>query len=139
MISSRLKQARKLLNLTQQQCSEFSGVHQVQISKLEKGERGFIPNEYLIFLNERGIDLNSLFTNHGTADATRFKAVDFEMKDQPVIYNKTTNADLIEFLKKQHENDQQTIDFQRSEILRLQTDLKACKDEANDTNKAASA
>lgn len=60
-INSKLKQARKLLGKTQEQCGKDSGINQKEISLLESGKREFIPNEYLFFLNEYGVDLNTIF------------------------------------------------------------------------------
>lgn len=60
-LPDRLKQARGLLNLTQSQAAEQSGVHQPHISDMEKNEKKLIPIRYFTFLHERGIDVNSLF------------------------------------------------------------------------------
>lgn len=72
MIFSKLKQARELLNLTQggiaEAVSTFLGadneantLSQKEVSKLENGQRAFIPNGYIAFLLQKGIDINSLY------------------------------------------------------------------------------
>ncbi len=60
-IFERLKQAREGLSLSQKDAAEESGVSQKDISLLENGKREFIPNRYILFLSNRGIDLNSIF------------------------------------------------------------------------------
>ena len=60
-INERLKVARKLLGFSQSGAAIGSGLVQRDISQLENGERKFIPNEYIQFLNKEGIDINSIF------------------------------------------------------------------------------
>jgi len=63
---SRLKEARLLLNLSQAEIADKSGVSQRDISQLESGKKIFIPTSYIQFLNHSGIDLNSLFSEGQT-------------------------------------------------------------------------
>lgn len=66
LIWIKLKQARTLLRMTQAQAEQWSGVLQKDISLLESGKKEFIPNEYIRFLYQQGIDLGTLFDNSVT-------------------------------------------------------------------------
>jgi hypothetical protein len=58
-----------LLSLNQREAAELSGIKQATISFLERGEKKFIPTEYIQFLCEKGIDLNCIF-NEQSEDIT---------------------------------------------------------------------
>jgi transcriptional regulator with XRE-family HTH domain len=62
LISKQLKQARKLLNISQIEAASSSGISQRDISQLENGKKEFIPTPYIQYLNNCGIDLNTIFT-----------------------------------------------------------------------------
>ena len=57
----KIKEARKLLGLSQAQAALMSNLEQKDISMLESGKKRFIPGEYIQFLYNSGIDLNSLW------------------------------------------------------------------------------
>lgn len=61
MIYGKLKQIRELLGVSQTQASISSGIKQKDISLLETGQKKFIPSEYILFLYNLGVDLNTLF------------------------------------------------------------------------------
>lgn len=61
-ISNKIKKVRDLLELTQGQFAQESGLSQRDISQIEGGEKKFIPTELIQFLNNRSIDLNWLFS-----------------------------------------------------------------------------
>jgi transcriptional regulator with XRE-family HTH domain len=65
--------ARVALSLKQKEAAEQAGVKQSVVSVLERGEKNFIPNNYLSFLCKKGIDLNWIFndTDNRTADIFR--------------------------------------------------------------------
>ncbi len=64
-IPKRLKHCRKLLSFTQEEMAKAVEVNQKDISRFENGKVKFIPNHYLAFFAEHGINLNWLFTNTG--------------------------------------------------------------------------
>jgi len=57
----KLSIARITLHLKQKEAAEQSGLKESVIKTLESGGKKFIPNEYLAFLYEKGIDLNWIF------------------------------------------------------------------------------
>lgn len=63
MISSKLKQARLLIGVSQKDAASLSGISQRDISQLENGKKEFIPTSYIQYLNSCGVDLNSIFSN----------------------------------------------------------------------------
>jgi transcriptional regulator with XRE-family HTH domain len=60
--------ARTLLSLNQKEASEQSGINQVSIGILERGERNAIPVAYANFLYKNGIDLNWVFDKDGNEE-----------------------------------------------------------------------
>jgi transcriptional regulator with XRE-family HTH domain len=64
----KLLTARRLLALTQKEASEQAGINQATLSILEKGERKFIPTEYLQFLYRKGIDINWIINENNRTD-----------------------------------------------------------------------
>lgn len=59
----RLFIARTFLSLSQKEASEQAGINAAAISVMERGEKKFIPTEYLLFLYDKGIDINWIFSN----------------------------------------------------------------------------
>jgi transcriptional regulator with XRE-family HTH domain len=57
----KVKEARKLLKLTQNQLAEAIGFDQKDVSNIENGNRQHIPIQYISFLLEKGVDVNSLY------------------------------------------------------------------------------
>ncbi|WP_437918406.1 S24 family peptidase [Sphingobacterium sp. LRF_L2] len=57
----KLKIVRELLGYSQAEISEKTGIKQKDISLLEGGKRKFIPNEYILFLYNQHIDINSIY------------------------------------------------------------------------------
>lgn len=55
--------ARTLLSLNQREAAEQAGIHPASLSILERGEKKFIPTEYLHFLHSKGIDINWIFSD----------------------------------------------------------------------------
>ncbi len=62
-IFQKIKKARKELGLTQADMAKSIQLSQNAISKLESGQKKFVPNEYITFLHEKGYDINSIFDN----------------------------------------------------------------------------
>ena len=60
---NKLKEARLLLRLSQEEMAAQTGLVQRDISQLENGKREFIPNQFIQFLNKSGFDLGSLFND----------------------------------------------------------------------------
>ncbi|BAV07217.1 hypothetical protein SAMN05421788_102162 [Filimonas lacunae] len=59
----RLFIARTFLSLSQKEAAEQAGINAAAISVMERGEKKFIPTEYIHFLYEKGIDLNWIFSD----------------------------------------------------------------------------
>lgn len=59
----RLFIARTFLSLSQKEAAEQAGINATAISVMERGEKKFIPTEYLQYLYSKGIDINWLFSN----------------------------------------------------------------------------
>lgn len=59
----RLFIARTFLSLSQKEAAEQAGINAAAISVMERGEKKFIPTEYLVFLYDKGIDLNWIFSD----------------------------------------------------------------------------
>jgi len=59
-IANKLKEARLLLGENQKDAGLNSGIHQNTISLMEAGKRKEITLDYLIYLHNRGIDINSI-------------------------------------------------------------------------------
>lgn len=57
----KLKEARLLVKLTQLEMAKGVGIAQKDVSNIENGTRQYIPNQYISFLYEKGIDIASLF------------------------------------------------------------------------------
>ena len=64
----KLLTARRLLALSQKEAAEQAGINQATLSILEKGERKFIPTEYLQFLYKKGIDINWIINENNRTD-----------------------------------------------------------------------
>jgi transcriptional regulator with XRE-family HTH domain len=64
-VGKRLKIIRRKLNLSQEKFATSAGVLQKDVSLLESGRKKFIPNEYILYLSNQGVDLNWLFTGVG--------------------------------------------------------------------------
>lgn len=60
-IYERIKIARELIGISQTEASARSGILQKDISQIENGKKTFIPNEYIQFLYNEGVDINSIY------------------------------------------------------------------------------
>ena len=60
---SNLKYARQKLGLSQGAAAHGAGLEQRDISLIENGKAKFIATSYIIFLQSRGVDLNTIFSN----------------------------------------------------------------------------
>lgn len=66
MFWDKLKAIRELLGYSQADISEKTGIKQKDISLLEGGKKKFIPNEYIHFLYNERIDINSIYDDSRT-------------------------------------------------------------------------
>ena len=64
----KLLTARRLLAISQKEAAEQAGINQAAICFLEKGEKKFIPTEYLQFLYKKGIDINWIIDENNRTD-----------------------------------------------------------------------
>lgn len=60
-LSIRLKEARELLGVSEGEAAKAFGALKRDVVQLENGTKRLLPAEYLHYLQERGVDLNSLF------------------------------------------------------------------------------
>lgn len=81
----KIKEARIHLNLTQVEFAGVLGVSQNDVSKLESGQRKFIPNRYIEFLIEKGYDIHTLFDDK----------LQLEKRKTESEYAREPNADFI--------------------------------------------
>lgn len=59
----RLFIARTFLALSQKEAAEQAGINAASVSIMERGEKKFIPTEYLQLLYTKGIDINWIFSD----------------------------------------------------------------------------
>jgi transcriptional regulator with XRE-family HTH domain len=59
----RLFIARTFLSLSQKEAAEQAGINAASVSIMERGEKKFIPTEYLQLLYAKGIDINWIFSD----------------------------------------------------------------------------
>ena len=81
----KIKNARKLLKLSQSQLAEAIGMAQKDVSNIENGSRQYIPIQYISFLQERGIDIRSLY-NLKTENVTLVTNPVLETENVEVIH-----------------------------------------------------
>ncbi|MGB7527674.1 hypothetical protein [Sphingobacterium cellulitidis] len=58
---TKLKEVRELLGYSQGDIADKTGLKQKDISLLEAGKKKFIPLEYILFLYNQNIDINSIY------------------------------------------------------------------------------
>ena len=80
-IWERFRRLRKALQVTQGEAEAESGIPQKDISQLETGKKKFIPKEYIIYLYDKGADLNWLFGGKG--DLFRKEALEQQEGNSP--------------------------------------------------------
>lgn len=110
ILTEKLKKARKLLGETQAIAGKNSGVAQRDISYLEAGKKKYLPTEYILYLQKKGFDLNTLFD---------------ETKELATI-EKNAGEEVLE-LKKKIEQQEELIQLQKDAIAlreRRLNDLK---------------
>jgi hypothetical protein len=80
LIISKLKLARKSLDLAQKS-KDLSGVmHQPGISRMEKGGRNNVPMAYLNFMANHGVDLSAVFSDNISVDQYKNMGADGSLK-----------------------------------------------------------
>lgn len=142
-INKKLKQAREMVGLTQQQLAEWMNVsaHSL-ISQYENGKKSGISEEYIDFLLNHKFDLNSLFDNE--KELQRFTDEDIvQIVEKKSLINIATQSGnnledkyvvmlqlQVEDLKKDKLNLQKTIDV-------LQDELQANRSNTNGRAKSA--
>ncbi|TZF81784.1 hypothetical protein FW774_17155 [Pedobacter sp. BS3] len=85
LIYEKLKAIRMLLGLSQSEASALSGIQQKDISLLEKGNKKFIPNEYILFLYKQGVDINSLFDDNREIEVYSTNTTPIKSYDTPTL------------------------------------------------------
>ncbi|MEN8119212.1 MAG: helix-turn-helix transcriptional regulator [Bacteroidota bacterium] len=64
-IHTRLKEARKLLNLNQLNIAEDLNIHQKTVSEIENGKLLNIPNKYIYYFFKKGVSLEWIYDHSG--------------------------------------------------------------------------
>lgn len=119
----KLKLAREELGLNQTQLAKALSVSQRDISKMEAGEKKFIPKLYIEFLQEQGYDINTLFNDEATlkkinvgakiaaeAKAEYLTRSDQRQKNQLIpLYSLEATAGLVELFS--HFNEYTPLDY----------------------------
>lgn len=72
----KLTAARDMTRLSQQEIAQFTGLSQPRISRIERGEGVFVPNNYLVLLWQKAINLNDLFDDNISVEEFRAKFQD---------------------------------------------------------------
>lgn len=76
---NKLKEARKLLSLSQTEMADSTGISQRDVSQIENGGKEFIPTSYIQFLNKKGVDLSTLYDDN--IKEVRLKGTVAEVKE----------------------------------------------------------
>lgn len=84
--------ARTLLALNQKEAAEQAGIHPATLSILERGEKKFIPTEYLHFLHSKGIDINWIFSDTDNSNAV-FRQEQLKIRHGSVSVKKIHNEE----------------------------------------------
>ncbi len=111
ILTEKLKKARKLLGETQAIAGKNSGVAQRDISYLEAGKKKYLPTEYILYLQKKGFDLNTLFD---------------ETKELATIEKNV--GEEIQELKKRIEQQEELIQLQKDAIALRERRLNDLKD-----------
>ena len=119
-IHEKIKKARLDSNMSQINFAKHLGVHQHDVSKMEKGQKKFIPQPYINFLIDQGYDLNSIFDNDRSVEKLKNVSIaettgvyqlrtDFLIENQTIpLYQLEATAGLVELLN--NKNDLKPID-----------------------------
>lgn len=103
----KLTAARDMTRLSQQEIAQYTGLSQPRISRIERGEGVFVPNNYLVLLWGKGINLNDLFNDNITVEEFRVKfqdrhaksfCADCKDKDERIRELKDSNKVLLEMI-----------------------------------------
>ena len=98
-LSEKLYFVRKLIALNQKEAAEKAGLKQATISILERGERNNLPNAYIHFLYQNGIDLNWIFNDD--SDVSNAFRKEIIPGNQHLIAENSEPGDLISINRKQ--------------------------------------
>ncbi len=94
-ITLKLTEARQKLKYSQSEMAEKSGIQRSDISRLENGEKKFLPLTLLNFLHSSGFDLNSLFDPNSNSiqqlSGNISKGVGEKTQNNNVVLNNTEN------------------------------------------------
>lgn len=106
---------RTLLSLSQTEAAQEAGINQTSISLLERGEKKFIPTEYLQFLYNKGIDINWLFNeNNNNAEIFRAGGAATVLPPVPPIPDDSLSSFIIKGMNKTNEAETKKIKHEYS-------------------------
>jgi len=114
----KLREAREELGLNQTELANVLGVSQNDVSKLESGNKKFIPNSYILFFQSKGFDINSFFNDEMAlkkledsrsilmeSQQVYTQRTDVLHKNQAIpLYNLEATAGLVELFEHFNEN-----------------------------------
>lgn len=87
-IHTRLKEARKILNLNQLVIATDLGIQQKTISEIENGKILNIPNTYIYYFYQKGISLEWIYENKGPMLLEGANSIsNSEKKSQTSVFN----------------------------------------------------
>lgn len=122
-IFNKLRKARELLDMTQKEVTNY--LHwpdNSNLSKIETGKVKFLPTDYLQFLIDKKIDLNSIYDQNCFEVRFLEKNTDLSIvaeDKQPYLSNVKNSQDFLRIIEMQTE----TIKSQQQEIKRLNDQL----------------
>ncbi|MDO6808122.1 helix-turn-helix transcriptional regulator [Zobellia galactanivorans] len=95
----KIKEVRMQLKLSQADFASAVGVSQKDVSKMERGQKKFIPKEYILFLSDKNYDINTLFNDElplkKVGDPDDFAAepsADYRLNSDLELINKALKA-----------------------------------------------
>ncbi len=123
-MNKRIKELRKILNLTQRKFGEKIGLTDVAISRYEKGERNITQQVFMSICREFSVNEEWLRTGNGemfnevSKENEISKWVNNVLKDRPDNFKKR----LLSVLSSLNENDWEFLERKAKELLSIETD-----------------
>lgn len=122
-VGEKIKEFRNQIGMGQADFADALGVKQNDVSKIENNQKKFIPNSYIMFLQEKGYDLNTFFDDDlplkklsnedkiiSEPKARYLRRTDVMQKDQMIpLFNIEATAGLVELFN--HVDEKTPIDF----------------------------
>lgn len=132
-MNKRIKELRKILNLTQRKFGEKIGLTDVAISRYEKGERNITQQVFMSICREFSVNEEWLRTGNGemfnevSKENEISKWVNNILKDRPDNFKKR----LLSVLSSLNENDWEFLERKAKELLSIETDVTPASKNSN--------